>query len=116
MTSQDNEFAKKLTTYLDDGTAKLKAGTAYRLQLARAEALSRLSDPRRMPATRTSTTLAGAGGGTGTAGGGGMRMNAKFLAGILVIGAVIDDGGEAGRGRRREPSQPAQPARGGEKA
>ncbi len=85
MTSQDNEFAKKLTTYLDDGTAKLKAGTAYRLQLARAEALSRLSDPRRMPATRTSTTLAGAGGGTGTAGGGGMRMNAKFLAGILVI-------------------------------
>ena len=58
MTPDDN-FAKKITTYLDHGTADLKAGTAYRLQLARAEALARLADPQRAPATR----VAVAGGG-----------------------------------------------------
>ena len=84
MTSQDNEFAKKLTSYLDDGAANLKAGTAYRLQLARAEALARLGDPQRAPATRMSAALAGAGSGT-VGGGSGLRMNAKFLVGALVI-------------------------------
>ena len=86
MTSQDNEFAKKLTSYLDDGAANLKAGTAYRLQLARAEALARLSDPQRARATRISPALAGAAGGTGTVGGGtGLRLNAKFLIGIFLV-------------------------------
>jgi hypothetical protein len=33
--SPDDIFAKKITTYLDHGVADLKAGTAYRLQLAR---------------------------------------------------------------------------------
>ena len=84
MISQDNEFAKKLTSYLDDGAANLRAGTAYRLQLARAEALARLGDPRRAPATRMSAALAGAGSGT-VGGGSGLRMNAKFLVGVLVI-------------------------------
>jgi hypothetical protein len=84
MTSQDNEFAKKLTSYLDDGAANLKAGTAYRLQLARAEALARLGDPQRAPATRMSAALAGVGSGT-VGGGSGLRMNAKFLVGVLVI-------------------------------
>ena len=84
MTSQDNEFAKKLTSYLDNGTANLKAGTAYRLQLARAEALARLGDPQRAPATRMSAALAGAGSGT-VGGGPGLRMNAKFLVGVLLI-------------------------------
>ncbi|NDP43161.1 MAG: DUF3619 family protein, partial [Aromatoleum sp.] len=35
MTDDNQEFANKITTYLDAGTAELKAGTAYRLQLAR---------------------------------------------------------------------------------
>lgn len=84
MTSQDNEFAKKLTSYLDHGAANLKAGTAYRLQSARAEALARLGDPQRAPATRMATAFVGDG--TGTVGGGsGLRMNAKFLAGVFVI-------------------------------
>jgi hypothetical protein len=83
MTSQDNEFANKLTSYLDSGTANLKAGTAYRLQLARAEALSRLGDPQRASATRMSVALAGTG--SGTVGGNGLRMNAKFLVGVLLI-------------------------------
>ena len=42
MTTHDDEFAKKITGYLDLGTADLKAGTAYRLQQARAAALARL--------------------------------------------------------------------------
>jgi len=34
------ETAKKITAYLDKGTAQLKAGTAYKLQLARQAALA----------------------------------------------------------------------------
>ena len=45
MTTEDRDFAKKITTYLDRGAAELKSGTAYRLQLARTEALARLADP-----------------------------------------------------------------------
>ena len=90
MTDQDHEFAKKLTAYLDDGAAQLKAGTAYRLQSARAAAMARLADPQRAPAMRMSTALAGAGGGGGTAGGGtGFRLNGKLVAGILLIVAAF---------------------------
>ena len=66
--TEDKDFAKKITTYLDQGAADLKPGIAYRLQLARAEAISRLADPRRSAELRVA--LAGAGSGTGTAGGG----------------------------------------------
>ena len=88
MNDNDNDFAKKLTAYLDGGTAELKAGTAYKLQLARAEALARISDPQRASAVRMTPALAGAGAdaGTGTAGGGrGSRSSAKLWVGILVI-------------------------------
>lgn len=89
MTSQDNEFAKKLTSYLDDGAANLKAGTAYRLQLARAQALARLAEPQRAPAMRMAPALVG-GAGMGPAGGGaGFRMNGKLLAGVLLIVAMF---------------------------
>ena len=47
MTTKDHDFAKKIVTFLDQGTAELKPGTAYRLQLARQEALARLADPKR---------------------------------------------------------------------
>ena len=50
MTPSDDIIAKKITTYLDHGVADLKSGTAYRLQLARAEALARLADPVRRTA------------------------------------------------------------------
>ena len=86
MTSQDDKFAKKLTSYLDDDAAKLKAGTAYRLQLARAKALARLAEPQRATAPRMAPALAGAGHGTCTSGGGsGFRMNTKYVAGVLLI-------------------------------
>jgi hypothetical protein len=84
MSRQDSNFAKKLTAYLDDGTANLKAGTAYTLQLARQEALARIKDPQRAAAVRMTPALAGAA--SGTAGSGGaMRSNAKLWLGILVI-------------------------------
>ena len=41
MTTEDQDFAKKITTYLDYGTANLKAGIAYRLQAARHDQPSR---------------------------------------------------------------------------
>jgi hypothetical protein len=39
----EHEIAKKITGYLDRGTAELKAGSAYRLQGARQQALLRLA-------------------------------------------------------------------------
>ena len=53
----EHEIAKKITTYLDRGTAELKAGTAFKLQRARQRALSQLAE-------RTQPELALAGGGT----------------------------------------------------
>ena len=49
MTDSDEDFAKKITTYLDRGAAGLKAGTAYRLQLAREAALARAGGPEAGP-------------------------------------------------------------------
>ena len=37
MIHDQDEFAKKITGYLDAGAAELKAGTAYKLQQARAQ-------------------------------------------------------------------------------
>jgi hypothetical protein len=76
----EREIAKKIAGYLDRGTAELKAGTAYKLQLARQEALARLSEPQRVP----QLVLAGAGGGTL---GGGRRFFAdvRIWVGVLVV-------------------------------
>jgi hypothetical protein len=83
----DDIFSKKITTYLDQGVADLKAGTAYRLQLARAEALARLSDPQRAPETRLA--VAGAGSGSGTASGGrGLSGRGWLWIGIALIVAA----------------------------
>jgi hypothetical protein len=85
--SPDDIFAKKITTYLDHGVADLKAGTAYRLQLARAEALARLADPKR--ATATQVAVARAGSGTGTATGGrGLGGRGWLWLGIALIVAA----------------------------
>jgi hypothetical protein len=89
MTSKNDDFAKKLTGYLDAGTADLKAGTAYKLQLARQAALARLAEPQRVTATRMTPALAGAGGMGGSTGSGpGFRINAKLWLGILLIVAA----------------------------
>jgi hypothetical protein len=85
--SPDDIFAKKITTYLDQGVADLKAGTAYKLQLARTEALARLADPAR--ATEAHVAVAGAVNGTGTMSGGrGMGGRGWLWLGIALIMAA----------------------------
>ena len=44
--SNEKEISTKITRYLDSGTAELKAGTAYRLQLAREAGAARVSATR----------------------------------------------------------------------
>ena len=83
MTPSDDIFAKKITTYLDHSTADLKPGIAYRLQLARAEALARLADPQRSAELRVA--VAHAGGGSGTAGGG----RSFWASGRLWVGIAL---------------------------
>ena len=85
MTSEE-KFAKKLTGYLDAGTSSLRAGTAYRLQSARAQALARLSDPKRAPAMQVA--LAGATG-TGTYGGPALRIPPKLWIGVALLVAAF---------------------------
>ncbi len=80
----EREIAKEIMGYLDRGTAELKAGIAYKLQLARQEALARLSEPRRAP----ELVLAGAGGGTL----GGRRFFADvriWVSVLLIVGGIL---------------------------
>jgi hypothetical protein len=89
MTTNDKQFANKLTAYLDDGTANLKAGTVYKLQLARQAALARLAEPEREPAMRLTPALAGAGAGSTVSGGStGFRAGFKFWLGVALIVAA----------------------------
>ena len=82
--NDQNEIAKKITGYLDRATAELKPGTAYKLQLARQEALSRLAEPRRV----SELVLAGAGG--GTLGGRRFFADARIWVGVLlIVGGVL---------------------------
>lgn len=87
MTTHDDDFARKVTGYLDQGTASMRAGTAYRLQLARQQALARLN-----PETVREGQLAGAfvgAGGMGSSGGGrSFWASSKLWLGILLIAAA----------------------------
>jgi Protein of unknown function (DUF3619) len=79
------EIVKKITGYLERGTAGLKAGTVYRLQLARENALAQFADPKRA----SELALAGAGGGTL----GGRRpllADTRLWIGVLLmVGGVL---------------------------
>jgi hypothetical protein len=85
--TDDRDFAKKIVTYLDRGAADLKAGTAYKLQLARKAALDRLGDGAR----QSSPQWALAGAGAVTIGGGRRyRLGAGLgLALLLAIGGIF---------------------------
>ena len=89
MTIDNDNFSKKLTAYLDIGAAELKAGTAYRLQNARAAALARLagSDGIRAPESRLSHAFAGSGGAS-SSGGRSLWTNARLWLGIAIIVAA----------------------------
>ncbi|MEO6565079.1 MAG: DUF3619 family protein [Casimicrobiaceae bacterium] len=86
MTNDHEEFAKKITTYLDAGTAEIKSGTAYRLQLARAAALARLAPgaPRHAPQAALARAFAG---GNGSGDSGNFWKSGRLWFGILLIAA-----------------------------
>lgn len=89
MTTDNDNFPKKLTAYLDIGAAEIKAGTAYRLQNARAAALARLagSDGIRAPQSRLAHAFAGDGGSSST-GGRSLWTSARLWLGIAIIVAA----------------------------
>jgi hypothetical protein len=83
--NNETEISTKITHYLDNGTAELKVGTAYRLQLAREQALVRLADPQRASAF----ALAGTGGGA-LGGGRHVLTDVRVWIGILlIVGGVL---------------------------
>ena len=88
MTTDNDNFPKKLTAYLDIGAAEIKAGTAYRLQNARAAALARLagSDGIRTSESRLAHAFAGSG---GTSGGRSLWTSARLWLGIAIIVAAV---------------------------
>lgn len=86
MSQDDRDFPNKVVTYLDAATAQVKPGTAYRLQLARQQALARLGQPKHA----ADLQLAGAGRGSGTLGGAPRSVwtSARLWLGILLIVAA----------------------------
>ena len=90
MNRNQDEFAKKLRGYLDAGAADLRAGTVYKLQLARARALERLgAEPERDAAPGMARVLAGSG--SAQMGGGGVRKGAwlGFGLGVALLVAAV---------------------------
>jgi len=85
MMSKDQEFAKKITTYLDNGTAGLKLGTVNRLQLARQEALARLGGPKRAPDLQLAGAHSGAGSGSFAGGNRGLLTSGRLWLGIAFL-------------------------------
>lgn len=83
MIRDQDEFAKKITGYLDSGAADLRAGTAYRLQQARAKALARLNEPAAVRQSQLAHALVGGG-----ASGGGSRRTLRFGIGVLLLAAA----------------------------
>ncbi|MEJ7667782.1 MAG: DUF3619 family protein [Casimicrobiaceae bacterium] len=88
MTIKDDDFAKKLTGYLDRGALELKAGTAYQLQQAREAALARLTQPQR--ASELQVVLAGGAGVSAGRDSGreSILRSARLWSGILLIVAA----------------------------
>ena len=84
--SSEKQIAEKITAYLDHGAASLRAGTAYRLQQARARALARL-DPAYAHAPVSEPALAG----NGVARRSRPWVNTplRWLGIVLIVGAAV---------------------------
>ena len=83
--NNQTETAKKITAYLDKGTAQLKAGTAYKLQAARQVAL----DAVRLPQNSAELALADSRGGS-QGGGRPLLGDARLWIGmLLLVGGVL---------------------------
>jgi len=84
--NDESEISTKIARYLDTGAADLKAGTTYRLQLAREQALARLADPKRA----SELALSGAGGGGTMGGGRHVLADVRVWVGVLlIVGCVL---------------------------
>jgi hypothetical protein len=94
MIRDEQEFAKKITGYLDDGAAGLRAGTLYKLQQARARALASLAEPATASVqTRMAHALVGGGGGGVVEGGGGGVVDGGGGGGVVLEGGGGGGGG-----------------------
>ena len=87
MIPDQDEFARKLTGYLDAGAAQLKAGTLYRLQQARGKALARLAEPAQASQGHLARGHAYAGAGRAGSPGSGARKSAWLWVGVVLIAA-----------------------------
>jgi hypothetical protein len=89
MIHDQDEFAKKLTGYLNAGAAQLKSGTLYKLQQARGKALARLAEPARASQGRLAPAPAYASAGRGAGSpGSGARRTAWLWFGVVLIAAA----------------------------
>lgn len=79
----DDNFAKKITGYLDISASAIEGGTSYRLQQARQAALARMAGPVRVPQPRMTHALAGPGAATGNSGG--FWQSGRLWLGIAAI-------------------------------
>ena len=79
------ETAKKITAYLDKGTAQLKAGTAYKLQAARQAAL----DAMRLPQHSPELALADSRGGSQDSGRPLFADARLWIGMLLLVGGVL---------------------------
>jgi hypothetical protein len=77
----EDDFARRITGYLDAGSSDLREGTAYRLQLARQAALAHLGE------TQVASGYAHAGNGLLRLGGGHFRV--RHLSWWLSLGALL---------------------------
>jgi len=87
MSTEDPDFAKKIVTCLDRGAESVKAGAAYRLQLARQAALARLADPQRTAESQLASAHAGTGSGA-MGGGRSFWASGRLWLGIAIIVAA----------------------------
>ena len=85
--TQEHEIAARITAILDQGKDGLRAGTAYRLQQARAAALARL-DPAYATAPGRAPAFAGAAGGRHDTGRRSWGAPMRWLGVLLIAGAA----------------------------
>jgi hypothetical protein len=81
--NNDDDFARKITAYLDAGTAQMKPGTAYKLQQARQQALARMAGP--VPVAQSRLAHAFASPGTSSEGKASLWKSARLWLGIAAI-------------------------------
>ena len=82
MNERESEYARKIVHYLDRGAADLRPGTLYRLQQARAAALSAAGE--RAPAAELATPHGAFGGWLG-----GGRAAAVRWVGVALVAATL---------------------------